>query len=253
MNNNYKTLINEYEDLSKSLNNIFKTTDIDIKNLLNKKEIKTRKNKINFSDVLLYKFLYAYKNGSKQEVVSFINYYNDYTIDRTTYHKKDLIMCHTFYKSLFYKIRDLYNIKFKSNDYNLVAVDGTYNNTNVNNVKSKLETSLNMGYYNINECIPIDITFCNQENKEILQLKKYILDDKLKYLNNVVLVLDRAYFSYELFDFLNLHKFNYVIRIRNNCSLINDKKKYKKINDDKNIRIISYEDDVVISKKDCGW
>jgi hypothetical protein len=70
--------------------------------------------------------------------------------------------------------------------------DGTYNNTNVNNIKHKLETSLNMGYYNINECLPIEITFCNQENKnkEILQLKKFINNDNFKNLNNVILVLD---------------------------------------------------------------
>ena len=82
-----------------------------------------------------------------------------------------------------------------------------------------------MLFYNINECVPIDITFCNQENKnkEILQLKKYIFNDKLNHLNNVVLVLDRAYYSFELINFLELHNFNYVIRIKNNCTLIKNK------------------------------
>jgi len=70
---------------------------------------------------------------------------------------------YTFYKDLFYKIINLYNEHLKSNDkYNLIAFDGIYNNTNVNNDKCKLETSLNMGYYSINECTLIDITFCNQ-------------------------------------------------------------------------------------------
>ena len=189
--------MDEYNFLSNSLNNIFKTTDDDIKKLLIKNGIKTRNNKISFSDIILYKFLYAYKNNSKQYIISKFNYDNNKLIDRTTYHKKDIMIPDTFYKSLFYKIRDLYNDNFKSNDYNLIAVDGTYNNTNVNNIKGKLETSLNMGFYNINECIPIDITFCNQENKnkEILQLKKYISNDNLKHLNNIILVLDRAYYS----------------------------------------------------------
>ena len=152
-NNNYKTLLDEYNFLSNSLNDIFKKNNIDIKNLLLKDGIKTRNNKISFSDVLLYKFLYAYKDNSKQLIVSKFNYENDLSIDRTTYHKKDLMMPDTFYKSLFYMIRDLYNNNFKFNDYNLIAVDGTYNNTNINNKKGKLETCLNMGYYNINECI----------------------------------------------------------------------------------------------------
>ena len=252
-NNNYKTLLDEYNFLSNSLNNIFKTTDNDIKKLLIKNGIKTRNNKISFSDIILYKFLYAYKKNSKQSIISKFNYDNNKLIDRTTYHKKDIMIPDTFYKSLFYKIRDLYNDNFKSNDYNLIAVDGTYNNTNVNNIKGKLETSLNMGFYNINECIPIDITFCNQENKnkEILQLKKYISNDNLKHLNNIILVLDRAYYSFELINFLDIHKFNYVIRIKNNCTLIKNKDLIKnKIKNYKNIRIITYKDTIDLIKKD---
>ena len=65
----------------------------------------------------MYKFLYAYKNNSKskQFIVSKFNYDDNLSIDRIIYHKKDLMMSETFYKSLFYKIRDLYN------NYNLIA------------------------------------------------------------------------------------------------------------------------------------
>ena len=45
-NNNYKTLLDEYDFMSKSLNNIFKVSDNNIKNLLTKNGIKTRNNKI---------------------------------------------------------------------------------------------------------------------------------------------------------------------------------------------------------------
>ena len=252
-NNNYKTLLDEYNFLSNSLNNIFKTTNDDLKNLLIKNGIKTRNNKISFSDVLLYKFLYTYKDISKQYIVSKFNYDNELLINRTTYHKKDLMMSDTFYKSLFYKIRNFYNDNFKTENYNLIAVDGTYNNTNVNNIKGKLETSLNMGFFNVNECIPIDITFCNQENKnkEILQLKKYIANDNLKHLNNIILVLDRAYYSFDLINFLDVHNFNFVIRIKNNCTLIKNNKFTKnKITKHQNIRIITYKDTIDIVKKD---
>jgi hypothetical protein len=251
--NNYKTLLDEYDFLSKSLNNIFKNVNIEIKNLLFKSGIKTRNNKISFSDVLLYKFLYTYKNNTKQSIISNFNYESNFIINRTTYHKKDLLIKDDFYKSLFYKIRDLYNLNFKNNNLNLIAVDGTYNNTNINNIKHKLETSLNMGYYNINECIPIEITFCNQENKnkEILQLKKFINDDNFKNLNNVILVLDRAYYSYELINFLQSHNFNYVIRIKNNCTLIKNNELIKnKINKYHNVRIITYKDSINLIKKD---
>jgi len=254
MSNNFNSLNDEYEFLSNSLNKIFKNNNKEIKNLLLKNNIKTRNNKISFSDVLLYKFLYTYKNDSKQLITSTLNYNNNLSIDRTTYHKKDLMIPHTFYKDLFYKIRNLYNEYLKSNDkYNLIAVDGTYNNTNVNNIKGKLETSLNMGYYSINECIPIDITFCNQENKnkEILQLKKYINNNNFNNYKNIVIVADRAYCSYELINFLNSHNFNYVIRIKNNSLSINNKEHIKKkISNHDNIRVITYKDDIIINKKD---
>ncbi len=55
-------------------------------------------------------------------------------------------MSDTFYKSLFYKIRNFYNDNIKTENYNLIVVDGTYNNTNVNNIKGKIETSLNIGF-----------------------------------------------------------------------------------------------------------
>lgn len=108
-NNNYKSLLNEYEFFSNSINNIFKTTNDDNSKLLIKNNIKTRNNKINFSDVLLYKFLYTFKNNTKQHITSLFNYNNNLSIDRTTYHKKDLIMSTTFYKNLFYKVAHFYN------------------------------------------------------------------------------------------------------------------------------------------------
>ena len=81
-NNNYKTLLDKYNFLSNSLiNNIFKTTNDDLKKLLIKNDIKTRNNKISFSDVFLYKFLYTYKDVSKQYIVSKFNYDNELLIN----------------------------------------------------------------------------------------------------------------------------------------------------------------------------
>ena len=67
---------------------------------------------------------------------------------------------------------------------------------------------------------------------------------------NIVIVADRAYFSYELINFLNSHNFNYVIRIKNNSLSINDKEYInKKITDPNNVRVITYKDDIIINKK----
>jgi len=86
MSNNFNLLIDEYEFLSNYLNKIFKNNNKEIKNLLLKNNIKTINNKISFLDVQLYKFLYTYKNDSKQLITSTLNYNNNLSIDRTTYH-----------------------------------------------------------------------------------------------------------------------------------------------------------------------
>ena len=84
--------------------------------------------------------------------------------------------------------------------------------------------------------------------KEILQLKKYISDDNLKHLNNIILVLDRAYYSFDFINFLDTHNFNYVIRIKNNCTLIKNNKLTKnKIIKHQNIRIITYKETINFS------
>jgi coenzyme F420-reducing hydrogenase gamma subunit len=64
-------------------------------------------------------------------------------------------------------------------------------------ISKPLETSLNMGYYDINNYIPIDLTFngCLQKNKEIQQLVKYI---KKNNIFNVLVIADRAYFNFSV-------------------------------------------------------
>ena len=163
--NDNKYLYNNYSILTNNLNNIFKNVNNDIiYNLSNYK--KTRNSKLKYSDVLYYKMLYSFKNNSKQSIVSTINFKNYKLIDRTTYHKKDLKMNVSFYYSLFNKIKKSYNNLFKNiSNYDVIAVDGTYNNTNIKNIKGCLETNLNMGYYNVTKNIPIDITYCGEENK----------------------------------------------------------------------------------------
>ena len=252
--NDNKCLYNNYYILTKNLNNIFKNVNNDItNNIVDNK--KTRNSKLKYSDVLYYKFLYTFKNNSKQNIVSNINFKNNKLIDRTTYHKKDLKINVSFYYDLFDKIKKNYNDLFNKNisNYDIIAVDGTYNNTNIKNIKGYLETNLNMGYYNVTKNIPIDITYCGEENKnrEILQLKKYINSNKLK---NVILVLDRAYFSYDLINFLDDQNLKYVIRVKNNCLMLNkNNDKNNKINDkinNKNIRFITYKADREVIKKD---
>jgi hypothetical protein len=122
-----------------------------------------------------------------------------------------------YYEQLLGKFQELFN-KLTTNEepYNVIAVDGTYNNTNFKNNK-KLETTLNMGYYNVTKQIPIYIDLKNysDKNKEICSFKHYISEKKIN-IKNPIFVMDRAYYCYDLFNYLNDKKYKYVIRIKNN-------------------------------------
>jgi len=58
-----------------------------------------------------------------------------------------------YYKKFHTEILNLQNKNFSKLAHNIVAVDGTYNNN------KKLETSLNMSYYDVTNEIPIELTF----------------------------------------------------------------------------------------------
>jgi hypothetical protein len=55
------------------------------------------------------------------------------------------------------------------NNNKIIVIDGTYNNTNVYNIKGILETSLslNMGFFDVYNKIPLDLTFCGLEKSKI--------------------------------------------------------------------------------------
>ncbi len=69
----------------------------------------------------------------------------------------------------------LHNKYVEKIERKIIAVDGTYNNTKSKN-KSEIETSLNMGYYDVSNKIPVELSFKGPEykNKEIKSLIKQI-------------------------------------------------------------------------------
>ena len=104
-----------------------------------------------------------------------------------------------------------------------------------------------MGYYNVTDEIPIDIKLRGTViNKEISSLIDYINNNNID-TQKVIFVMDRGYFSYDLFKFLEEKHIKFVIRIKNNCVYIRDKN-LKNIN--QNIRFVSYNAEVTETKKD---
>ena len=256
--NESKMFINDLIKLANELNELFKNCDNNIKKELLKNKIKTRNRKITFTDVLTYIFNYSFIDTTKQKIVSDHNFENNVSIDRTTFYKKEKAIPISFYNDIFIKTKLLLNkyLNKNDNDYNVIAVDGTYNNTNIKNDKT-LETTLNLGIYDSTNSIPIEIELkgFDNKNKEIEAFIKYINDNKLDE-KNFIFVLDRAYFSYDLINFLNKKNIKFVIRIKNNCIYLKNNKT-KNICDhklkDKKIRFIKYEYKQIVTKKDSNY
>ncbi len=194
--------------------------------LISKWNTNIRKRKISNIDAVKYRFKYTDINTTKEQIKSNINFNNKNNIWRTSYDRKENNISCKLYYNILDKIRNYYNstIDNNRNRMTIISVDGTFNNTNMEKFNDKLETSLNMGYYDTVNDIPIDLTFNkpNNKNKEISQLKKYIEDNNI---SNVIIVADRAYFKYELFDFLHERNIFYVIRIKSNSHLLSNNRK----------------------------
>jgi len=248
-----KILLKDLSQLSNDINSVFNNVNNDITKLIfSTLKIKNRNNKLTFVDVLNYIFNYSFINTTKQQIVSDYNFKNNTNYNRSSFYKKELNIPLTFYQNLFFKVKQLLNktINKNLNLYNVIAVDGTYSNTNLHN-EHKLETCLNMGYFDCTNQIPIDLEIKGTEfnNKEIESFINYINKNNLD-INNLILVFDRAYYSYDLINFLDTKKLNYVIRIKNNSIGINNKNKANDKLVNKNTRIINYKSIININKKD---
>lgn len=84
----------------------------------------------------------------------------------------------SFYVKLYNKVYNLYKklMKIDDNKPIILAVDGTFNNINSMNKKDNLETSLNMGYYDVTNDLPLEINIegCKNKNNELALLKSYL-------------------------------------------------------------------------------
>jgi thymidylate kinase len=119
-------------------------------------KLKQEKIKSLFTETVIYSLLYTEINKSKKKVIINLNilpeYNNNFTKEKfkrtTLYEKKSLIPI-DYYVDIFQKIKEIYENLFKNDNNNkIIAIDGTYNNTNVYNIKGFFETSLslNMGF-----------------------------------------------------------------------------------------------------------
>ena len=132
------------------MNLIFNDVEKLISNFIYEKyNIETRKTKISYTDTFIYSTLCTQNHKTKLDVINDLNSLLNLKskLKRTTLYEKEIKIPFEFYSYIFNKITKLYNNLFVDPTIQrLIAIDGTYNNTNVFNIKGYLETSLNMGF-----------------------------------------------------------------------------------------------------------
>ena len=226
-----------YDDLVKDLNNLFKNADNYISQLLKDQNITTRKRKLSFIDALTYKFMYANKHKTQQSAIDNYKYDNKIIFNNISFYKKESKIPLEYYEYIYDKCINMFEKYTNKTSFKIIAVDGTYNNTNYKN-NHELETSLNMGYYDVLNCIPLKIDpICNKKNCEIKSFIDMINDEKSN-LDDFIFVCDRAYFSYDLIKLLNQKNAKFVIRVKNNCKYMNNNCDIKDVSE--NLRFINF-------------
>jgi hypothetical protein len=145
--NNY-VLCRQIHNLSNELNSLFVNSEIKIKQMLESSNIKTRNRNLTFKDVICYKFNSCFKHNTLSNVASNYNYNNNISCVKSSYYKKEMNIPIQYYKNIHKDILMLHNKYVEKIERKIIAVDGTYNNTKSKN-KSEIETSLNMGYYDV--------------------------------------------------------------------------------------------------------
>ena len=196
---------------SKHLSNIYKNNKI-------------IRSEISEDKLIYYKFKYSQKEETKQNIVSNINFKFNTIHNASSYYRKEKNISFETYENILKDIKNLHskinNNNNNNNNDSLLAIDGTYGNTNIKRKKGKLQTTLFMCYYDVSNNVPIDINFkMNNCNNEVKMAQKWL--NEYKNINKeFIIVADRAYFKYEFFKFLIDNNIKFVIRIRNNAKNI---------------------------------
>jgi hypothetical protein len=214
-------------------------------NKLSTSKMRNRKNGIQLSDLFLYKFLYSKKDMTKERIVSFINNKNNTHFTRQAFESKENNIPLKTYKNLLKRVCCYHNRNCTDETgIKLIGIDGTYNND------SSMNEMLNMGFFDITNNIPIDIKSYGNENKnkEVSSSIDYIKENIDIFKNNII-VGDRAYFSYDFFNFLINNDIKFAIRARGEAKNLDPKNilnrninKYETILNVKDkVRIVKYK------------
>lgn len=211
-----------------------------------------RKSKITIEDAIFYRFSYIFDENTNtfESITSSINFDNKKEnpkhkcFSRIGIFKKEKILPYDLYFTILSKLETYYYNNFKLNK-TIIAIDGVYSNTNILH-NGKVETAMSLGFYDINNNLPIDLHFTGEgkKNNECLMLIDYIKNN-LDYFKRKIIICDRAYYNFKFFNFLEDNNIKFIIRLRDKAfdnkitkysKHFND---YNKIIKNKNIRTIT--------------
>ena len=255
----------------KKLNDFFETDIFEIYEKHKNKKSRDRQIKIN--DMLKYLFFYSNKETTKDIAADKTN-----CASRTAFSNKLKIINISFFEELFnklvklkeeiikednelLKLNDILNNKIEVLDkdslpYYICSADGTCNDEIKN---GSLFTNSNVHIYNNTKQEPYCIinndnkfnVFDNNKNntsnknKEVSELLKFIDSKSDEELSKIILILDRAYSTYELILKLNERNIKYIIRLKENFDILKENnehstniKKINKILNNPNVKII---------------
>ena len=124
-----------------------------------------RKSKISLNDAVYYRSDYVFSDitSTFESITAKINYnksLNDKkakNFTRTGIYKNESNLPVEFYKNIFEETKEFHNKNFKL-QCSFIAIDGVYCNTNVLH-NGKIETSMSLGFFDINNSSPVDLYF----------------------------------------------------------------------------------------------
>ena len=252
----------------KKLNTFFKKDLIELYNL--HKNIKSRNRKLTITDIVKYLFYYAKKDNTKQ----FASQKANMNVSRSSFYNKLKTINITFFEDLFERLKMFRENMCKNDDeinilnnslsksievmdkdnilFENCPVDGTCNNNVVNGV---LVTDSNVHVYNNSKKEPCKIVFNNlkkfdnninnvsNKNGEIALFEQFIDSTDQNELKKKIFIFDRAYASYVLIKKLTEKNIKYVIRLKENFTILDATKKSDKNNTEKINKIL--ENDAV--------
>lgn len=172
---------------------------------------------IKLLDALTYRYLYTFKDISKEQVLSTLNYKNNDNYKRQSYDSKEGNIPTFVFSDIFNNLSCYFNTNYVDNETIVLGVDGTYN-CNV-----KYEEMMNMGLYDITNAIPVGLESFGKsgKNNEKRSIKNIISSDPSKF-KSAIIVADRAYYSYDLVKYLINNDIKFIIRIRDDAIILND-------------------------------